>query len=161
MRLEWKGYCNICSSPLDIRIISTGKRELDLTHTYTTMKPRDWDLNEPWYKFFGLKTKKICMGCKYTCRSIARNPRKLKNRETGTNFPPKYKSITMAELDKWWNDFKTFCRRPDVDQYIIPYLHFSFSGDDSDDYDDDDDFTEFLVDMWGRPEEHTHYLSDY
>lgn len=157
MRLKWSGYCNICSSPLDIRIISTGGYELDLAHTYKIMKPRDWDMNEPWYKFFGIKCRRVCVACSLNINAVRKNHHKLRERETGTNFFPKYRSVTMDELNEWWNEFKSFCQRPDVSQYIIPYDPFFYLDDDS----ENEDFNEFVIDIWGRPENYTHYLADY
>ena len=121
MRVRWFGYCACCRNPLDVHLYPQNFYEDLLYDSYNNIRPKNFENNVSMYKFYGLKTRKICLACYKTQKLL--KPYKVRcDFEIGRPLPKYPVSATQEDIKEWFFKIEEFSKRDDVDDYITESL---------------------------------------
>jgi ribosomal protein L33 len=126
MQLTWDGYCFMCQNPLDVYIETSSWRDYDIAVTYSNfVTPPDFRNNYACRAYIDGKTRFICAACRKNRYQKKFNMKNVFNREIGRKLSM-HKSLPINAIDGWWEKFKNFGTRPDVDKYIMVDVRFLY-----------------------------------
>lgn len=110
----------MCSNPLDLAVIMDRERAKTF-YTYFNFRRIDFIKNCSHLKLIGLRQRKVCMTC-YCVKKLKMlpGPKDLMKREiTGRGLPRVIESLSARDLYVWFNNFKEFSERKDVEEYLM------------------------------------------
>ena len=116
--VRWKHCCHECGIPLCIQyeLKNIDKNEfVDALITFKKFRPITWYGQFFYYKFYGLKVKRVCFVCFNGFSRVSLSS--LRNREIGKKINVgKSPKIVLLE---WYKSFDRFLRRPDRKEYLL------------------------------------------
>lgn len=121
--ISWDGSCRRCKAPLDVHLTALGYGNVQLLRTYIHMfKVLNFERNVSFYKFCGLKTRKVCSSCYFNLKR-AKSVAHVNMKRYGNPAPRSCQllppSVTHKELKEWFDKLKEFGRRKDIGNYLI------------------------------------------
>lgn len=80
----------------------------------------------PYWKFFGLKARRVCKSC--FDRPIKISPKMLFARECGLSHLsiPKSLAVSKEELYDWFDGMRKYTMRDDAENYLVNDLSYNF-----------------------------------
>ena len=106
----------MCNCPLNIYIETKFDRKvLRRLINFYNLRPIDYSMNIRMYKFFGLKARRVCVGCYYHPPRVD-----LRKRECGLPGAIKRHNLskTLKEVYEWFESCNRFLWRLDAEDYF-------------------------------------------
>jgi len=121
MYFNCKGFCFSCNAPLDPYIKSNNYEVRELIRQYRRIKPLWLYNNEMYYKFYGLKLKRVCYSCFINIKKP--NIKVLRDIEIGKLKPLPKKSLAMnkTSLLLWYDSLRRYISKKFKNKQMIVY----------------------------------------
>jgi hypothetical protein len=112
MYIKCKGFCKICNNPLNPYIKSNDFEIRKIIRKYRKINPIFICNNDCFYKFFGLKLKRVCYSCfvRFKKPSMAN----IRDREIGAIKDlqeHKPLSLSSTEIYTWFINLQNYVKR--------------------------------------------------
>lgn len=122
MNVKWEHVCYTCRCPLNIYVETKFDRKiLNRLINFYNLRPIDFSMNTPMFKFFGLKVRRVCVGC-YYCKPII----DIRKRECGLPGATKKHRLSKSfkEVYEWFESCSRFLWRSDAEEYFPEKLDY-------------------------------------
>ena len=117
-KVRWKYCCYECGIPLcihyELKNIDINEF-VDTLITFKKFRPTLWYGQHFYYKFYGLKLKRVCFVCFNGFSKV--NLSSLRAREIGKKI--RVEKTPKFVLYEWYKSFDRFLRRPDRQEYLL------------------------------------------
>lgn len=111
MSFKWRHKCFQCDRPVDVYFSMDGDYRLIAPFfLFHSRVPLHYQHNKMYYKFYGLKVKRVCYGC--FSNKLNFNPQVDLQRRIGmrVQFLPKNYAKTSEEIENWNKMFSRYLK---------------------------------------------------
>ena len=117
--INWEYTCYECKCPMHVKLTVRNEDYTLFIRDFTTwayLRPFCLHRNIAYYKFYGLRLRRVCIVCYFCPERVL-----LKNRETNvrTVIPRCVKSKQVQEILDYFTDFVEFRKRKDLEICIV------------------------------------------